>query len=614
MEAMTDTPDPSPTRGTRTREKTRRRSLRRGILIGLAVVVLALAAVIAVGAVAATKAFAVRDTLIPAVPLASGLPAKIIAGDTAGATADAEELKRKASAAVEETRSLSWQIAEAIPFAAPNFAAVRSVAESMDKVADFALASIPSLDIAALRPVDGRVDLEAVHRLIGIVTEGASVFDQINRRVDEMERTLLLPQVESALGRLDDAVSGVDDALGSLEPVLRVLPAALGEGQPRTYLLMFQGNSELRASGGNPAALALVTATDGRIEMTAQATSVQFDNAREESIAPLDAETEHIYSDIIGRWIPNMTATPHFPTTVEIMRAWWSDEGLPPFDDVVSVDPIALSYMLKSTGPVQLATGETLTSENAASLLLNEVYFRYGEHTDQTPQDAFFAAAAAQIFNTLTSGVDNPLGLLQAVQTAADEGRVKLWSSNPEISTLIAGSKLAGTLPEANAEQTIAGVFFNDTTGAKTDYYADAAITASTDMCTTTGAPSFTQTITFADNITFEQAASLPYFITGPHYPAGTIATDVVVYSPVGAVIESWKVDGAAHRLVAEGTHMGRDVVRINVVTTPQTSATISVTMRGAEGVSASEYGAFDVWTTPMVRETPVTIDAPGCQ
>jgi len=52
-----------------------------------------------------------------------------------------------------------------------------------------------------------------------------------------------------------------------------------------------------------------------------------------------------------------------------------------------------------------------------------------------------------------------------------------------------------------------------------------------------------------------------------------------------------------------------------HVVTTPPTSATNSVTMRGAEGVPASEYGAFDVVVDDaMVRETLVTIDAPGCQ
>ncbi|WP_152176194.1 DUF4012 domain-containing protein, partial [Mycobacterium tuberculosis] len=218
----------------------------------------------------------------------------------------------------------------------------------------------------------------------------------------------------------------------SLAPILKVLPAALGEGGARTYLLVFQGNSELRASGGNPAALALVTATDGRIELTAQATSVQFANARPESVTPLDPETERIYSDIIGRWIPNLTATPDLGTSVEILRAWWTEEGLPPFDDVISTDPVALSHLLKATGPIPLLTGETLTAENAVPLLLNQVYFNYGEMVpglgaDGTGQDLFFAAAAAQVFSTLTTGVSNPTALLDGLRQASDEGRLKIW-------------------------------------------------------------------------------------------------------------------------------------------------------------------------------------------
>jgi hypothetical protein len=564
---------------------------------------------------AVTKAMSVRDALTPAVPLASALPAKVVAGDTDAAVSDATLIQERADAAVAETRSLTWDIAEKVPLLGSNFTAVREAAESVQEIADFAVESLPTLNLAAFQPVDGAVDLAAVHSLGDVVSRGAELFGRVDDRLSEAQQGALVPQVSSALDQLDVAVADVDDTLGSLAPILKVLPAALGEGQPRTYLLMFQGNSELRASGGNPASMALVTATEGRIEMTTQATSVQFANARPESISPLDPETENIYSDIIGRWIPNMTATPHFPTTVDIMRAWWADEGLPPFDDVISIDPVALSYMLKSTGPVPLTTGETLTSENAVSLLLNEVYFKYGDRTSWAPQDQFFAATAAAVFGALTSGVDDPVALLSALERATDEGRLKLWSSNPDITSLTAETKLAGVLPDTNDDRTVAGVYFNDTTGAKTDYYADAAITASSDQCTAEGAPTFSQTITFSNNITPAQAAGLPYYIVGKYYAAGTIATDVVVYSPVGATIESWEVTGAkGHRLMSEGTHLGRDVVRLSVVTTPQTEATIAVTMKGAEGLAADAYGDFDVWTTPMVRETPVTIDAPGCR
>lgn len=591
-----------------------RRSLRRRIVwIVVAVVFALLVAVAVLAGIAASKALSVRDALTPAVPIASGLPAKVVAGDAQGAATDAAALKELSADAVTETAGLDWRIAEWIPVVGQNLVAVRTAAESVDQVADFAVANIASLDLAAFRPVNGAIDLAAVHRLEEVASSGAKTFAAVNARIDATDETFLLPQVSSALSSLDEAVSGVDETLGTLAPILDVLPAALGEGTPRTYLLMFQGNSELRASGGNPAALALVTATDGRIELTTQATSVQFANARPQSISPLDAETQALYSDTIGRWIPNMTATPDFPTTVDIMRAWWADEGLPPFDDVISTDPIALSYILRATGPVPLATGETLTSENAVSLLLNEVYFNYGEGTNPTAQDVFFASAAAQIFTTLTTGVSNPLALLDAFRQASDEGRMKIWSSNEKLESMMVDTKLAGTLPSGNEPQTIAGVYFNDTTGAKTDYYADANVVSTTDQCTAAGPPTFQQTITFSNNITREQADDLPYFIAGPHYKPGDIATDVVVYTPVGATIESWTVEGASGTLVAEGTHLGRTAVRISVLTPPQTSAVITVTMKGAEGTVGSDYGAYDVWTTPMVRDTPVTVDAPGC-
>jgi hypothetical protein len=565
-------------------------------------------------AVVGGKALAVRDALTAAIPVAQSLPQKIVAGDLESASADAASVKAASSEAVAETESTSWKLAEVIPFVGQNLSAVRLVAESVDELAGFAVQAAPTLDLEAFRPVGGAVDLAALTQLSDLVSSGAQITSVVRGEMNDIDQSMLVPQVSSAVSQLDGAVIKLDDTLSTLAPVLKVLPAALGEGGVRTYLLMFQGNSELRASGGNPAALALVTATEGRIALTTQATSVQFDNARAESIAALDPETEQIYSDIVGRWIPNMTATPNFPTTVEIMKAWWADEGLPAFDDVVSVDPVALSYLLNSTGPIPLVTGETLTADNAVSLLLNEVYFNYGEGVDSTAQDVFFAAAAAQIFSTLTTGISNPVAFVDGLTQATDEGRLKIWSSNPDIEALISGTKLAGMLPADNDEETVAGVYFNDTTGAKTDYYADATISATTDQCTAAAEPTFTQTITFANNVTQEQADDLPYFIAGKNFTPGTIVTDVVVYTPVGASIESWAVTGASeHLLVSQGTHLGRSVVRISVTTTPQTAATITVTMKGAEGVAASTYGGYDVWTTPMVRDTPVTIDAPGC-
>ena len=52
-------------------------------------------------------------------------------------------------------------------------------------------------------------------------------------------------------------------------------------------------------------------------------------------------------------------------------------------DGVMSFDPVVLGCLLGATGPVTVASGEELNSENAAVLLLNESYFLYPGYEEQ---------------------------------------------------------------------------------------------------------------------------------------------------------------------------------------------------------------------------------------
>jgi hypothetical protein len=70
-------------------------------------------------------------------------------------------------------------------------------------------------------------------------------------------------------------------------------------------------------------------------------------------------------------------------------------------DGVISFDPVALSYLLRATGTVQLQTGEQLTAANAVQHLLSGVH---AKHTDPRQEDAVLASAADSIFTAVTSG------------------------------------------------------------------------------------------------------------------------------------------------------------------------------------------------------------------
>jgi hypothetical protein len=403
----------------------------------------------------------------------------------------------------------------------------------------------------------------------------------------------------------------VKGVVGPAEDILGFLPGLLGGDGAKNYLLMFQGNAEARASGGSPGSFVLLRADQGVITFERDVASTEFPFALAESVIPLDEQTTALYSDIVGRWTANMTSTPDFPTTAALLQGWWATKFDDQIDGVISVDPVALSYFLEATGPLTLETGAVLSSENAVDLLMNQAYFMYPDGRDS---NAFFSAAAVSVFNGLLSGGASPVRLIDAGGRSAAEGRLQVWVPDADAMDIIAGSPVAGTLPTDNVDQTAIGVYFNDTTGSKMDYYVDASVAVKTDQCTALGTTTWTTDVTLQNGITRDEANTLPRYVTGPYFAPGDIGTDYIVYAPIGATIESWTVNGEPYGELAHTSHLGRDAIRVNIVLQPGKAATLHVVMKGPAASKASPYGPVAVKHTPMVRETAVDIDSPGCR
>lgn len=557
------------------------------------------------------QAMDARGHLLAAMPHVEEFRDAFLAGETEAAESAALAFEAEAEDAAHSTSGRLWSALESLPIPAmENLRAVRVVAEAAQELGSEVLVPSSAVGLATLTPVDGRVDLAQLAELGAVVSGAEEAVSGLEEQMSGIDRSALLPQVSEGVTQLADTVTGMAPMLSTAADTIEVLPGLLGADGPRNYLLMFVGNAELRAGGGGPGSFVQVRAEAGAISIVRQAAATEFEIALPESVVPLEPETEALYSDVLGRWIANLTGTADFPTSAALARGWWSQKFDDQIDGVMSIDPVALSYLLPATGPIPLPTGETLTADNAVSLLLNEVYFAYPTGPES---NAFFDGAAAAIFTAVLGGGAKPVPFVEGLVRGADEGRIKFWSAHEQELSGIGTSEFSGILPGSNQDETAVGVYFNDTTGAKMDYYTDATIDLGTDQCTAAGSPTWTATVAFSNTITRDQAAGLPGYITGPYYTPGDIATDVIVYTPVGAQIQSWTVDGVEVSGV-HTTHLGRDAVRLSIVSEPASTRTVVVTMRGEEGVSGSAYGPLQVRHTPMVRETPVTLDAPGCR
>ncbi|UOE44317.1 DUF4012 domain-containing protein [Agromyces larvae] len=210
----------------------------------------------------------------------------------------------------------------------------------------------------------------------------------------------LIGPIAEARDELVALLADTGAIVDALDRATRLLPAVLGADGPRNILLLIQNNAELRSTGGVPSALALIHAEGGALSLAAQADS--GDTGRFDPIVTeLPVESRALWGNNPARYMQDVAFLPQFPLGAPIAREMWRQRfGVEP-DLVVALDPVVLSHVLEATGPVTMSTGDVLEAGTVVQRLLADVYARYPNPADQ---DAFFAGAAAAVFEAVAGG------------------------------------------------------------------------------------------------------------------------------------------------------------------------------------------------------------------
>ena len=335
---------------------------------------------------------------------------------------------------------------------------------------------------------------------------------------------------------LDDAVDVTDRAATAAE----LLPTMLGGDGERTYLLMFQTNAEVRATGGIPGALAVIHATDGQIQLERQGVATDFGGPYAKPVLPLTNDELAVFSNKIARYPADITLSPDFPRVAEVARAMWETSTGQRVDGVLATDPVALSYLLDGTGPIPIQGQDAeLTTANAAHLLLNGVYL---DQPNAQQQNLYFADAARSVFDAVLGGQGSPGAILDALVRAADEQRLLVWSDDDEEQQTIETTTLSGKVPLETSDDPQIGIYLNDATGAKLDYYLDYDVTVEPLSCDG-GIQEQRVTIVMTSNVP-AGLSSMNESILGLSRPPGWLLTNVYVYGPVDGSIGESTLDG----------------------------------------------------------------------
>lgn len=521
------------------------------------------------------------------------------------ASATVTRLCSHTSAARQAADDPLWTLASAIPGVGANFSATAEVARSADDVSTLGLEPLikvfEALNWDSLLPSSAGTGLGPIRDAYPSVSVAAHAVRASAERLDRIDAGTLWPQVAQPLTQARQQLQIVTGALDAAADVAKIAPGMLGADGAKNYLLVIQNNAETRASGGIPGALAVLTLDKGKLSLGAQSSA--GDVGIMSPVLPIDSQQQQIYSTRLGKYMQDVNLTPDFPTAATTAQAMWQKKTGQRVDGVISIDPLVLSYILQSTGPVSVTGPELaavqaaglpiqLTGSNVVPTLLSDVYAKI-----QQPklQDAYFAGVAQEVFTALSSGKGEAEGLIHGLTRGTEEGRVLVWSADSSEQAVISKYPLSGAVAGPSVSPAQFGVYFNDGTGAKMDYYVKHTVQL-IKKCPASGYEQTEVRVTSTNNAPPDAATSLPAYVTGAGIfgvAPGSVQTNVIAYGPAQANVESAAIDGLKSPF-APYVHANRPVGVVTQQLAPGESKTVEFT-----------FGKIVQHTDPKVVVTP---------
>ncbi len=243
--------------------------------------------------------------------------------DLRAVSAEAESLDATAQRLHSDTNSLPWRLMSAVPVLGDDADAVAVVAEG---AADLAEAAVPIAD-AVTAPgelIQGdRISIDVLRDVAKDAKAASNGLDQVVRGLDRLASSrfgFLRSRASSPLQQLEPLTDDVRDA----SQVLEAAPRLAGSDERRNYLLLFQNNAEIRATGGLPGSAAWLTLDNGKLNLR-QAFSPIVKTAQNETKYEFTAAERALYGDDLDIGAVFLNSMPDADRVADLLRSGWSD-------------------------------------------------------------------------------------------------------------------------------------------------------------------------------------------------------------------------------------------------------------------------------------------------
>ena len=517
-------------------------------------------------------------------------------GDEAAQASAIAEVQDGAARADNATSGVWWSALTYLPGVGDDFEGVQVIGSSLRLVAEDGLPPLAEVGNRVGRvTTGGRLDLDVVRSLARPMDQAATAFRQAADQTATIDSADLVDGLSTRFSSYDDEVGAAAGGLEAGRTAVDLVPGMAGGDGPRDYLLIFQNNAEVRATGGLPGSWARLHAEDGDLWLREQGSWPDFEVA-DDPVVELTAGEQTVFGESIATFFANPGYSRDFPRAARIWDAFWQRKyPQVALDGVLAIDPVALSYLVEGTGAVRV-DDEVLTPDTLVQQVLNEPYLTL---ESQEVQDAFFQEIARTVFEAVTGDLRSPVTFVSALARAGQEGRFLVAPFDAEEAAALEGSRVEGSLEAPDPRTPRVDVGFNDATGSKMSYYLrwDGDVDA---VDCVDGRQELAGRVNLRQNISPADAAELPVTVTGDgRYGTepGSQLVNVQLYGPAGGSFGPVLLDGEQVEGLTVADVEGRPVAQLGILLDNRDDVSITWSMTSDEG----QTGDPELQMTPGV-------------
>ncbi len=271
------------------------------------------------------------------------------------------------------------------------------------------------------------------------------ILDKLHSSLGELPINFVPGYRGDVLQQLYQDIPKLKQAIISSDPYIDIFLNFVGSDIVKRYVLIFQNNQELRATGGFIGSFGMMNIDRGVVKKLDIKEIYNPDGQLSQNIlAPLPLQ------ELTARWyLRDSNWFPDFPTSAQKIISFYEKTGGATPDGIISLTPTVIERLLLITGPITLDEyGVTINADNFVKITQYQTGVAY-DRVENKPKQFIADLAPILINKLLSSDASQYQKILEALNNSFQEKQILLYFLDPNLQNTVNKYNLGGQLYDA---------------------------------------------------------------------------------------------------------------------------------------------------------------------